>query len=302
VGGLQFNTTGYTITNAGNTLTFGAANNAILFNNIAAATITGQLGGTLSNVTLSTTNPATAGVLTLNGTSTGGWTGTTTINPGMTLALAADNQALRNTTGITLNGGGITLTNVNGTEGALDRVSSAAITSNGGTITYANSSVAAGVYAETIGSVALTTGQLNIVQSTSMADGLPAQNNQTLTLGGLTQSGTSAITFSSLATGPQIAGNRNMIVVSGAGTTAAGQIIGPWATTGTTAAAQTDYAVYNGGYVTAAGSSLAVTSESGWSSAATAYQFGTGQTLTADRTAAALRYTAGANAIALGLK
>jgi hypothetical protein len=101
----------------------------------------------LSNVTLSTTNPATAGVLTLNGTSTGGWTGTTTINPGMTLALAADNQALRNTTGITLNGGGITLTNVNGTEGALDRVSSAAITSNGGTITYAISSVAAGVYA-----------------------------------------------------------------------------------------------------------------------------------------------------------
>jgi hypothetical protein len=108
--GIQFNTTGYTITaDATNTLSFSGTSN-ILFNNIAAATITGTVGGS-GNVSLSTTNPATAGTLTLNGTSTGGWSGTTTINPGMTLSLAHGNQALLNTSGITLNGGNITVTN-----------------------------------------------------------------------------------------------------------------------------------------------------------------------------------------------
>ena len=42
-----------------------------------------------------------------------------------------------------------------------------------------------------------------------------------------------------------------------------------------------------------------MTAESGWGSATTAYQFGTAQTLAADRTAAALRYTGGANSLAL---
>ena len=54
VGGLTFNTTGYTISNGANTLTFGAANNTITLNSIAAATITGALAESASgkNVTL----------------------------------------------------------------------------------------------------------------------------------------------------------------------------------------------------------------------------------------------------------
>jgi fibronectin-binding autotransporter adhesin len=45
VGGLQFNTTGYTITTGANSITFGAADKTLLFNNIALATISGNVGG-----------------------------------------------------------------------------------------------------------------------------------------------------------------------------------------------------------------------------------------------------------------
>lgn len=235
-GGVRFDTTAYVITNTtGALLAFGAANNPITFNgNTTAATITGPVGGT-GNVAFSfaagnfSGGVLTApGTLTLNGTSSGGWSGTTAINPNMTLSLAAANQALKNTTGIFLNGGGITLTSVNGTEGALDRVADGAtITVNGGgTISYANSSVANGVYAETNGTVTLVSGQLNIVETTSMANGAQSQNNQTLILAGLNRdagSTNSVITFSANTTGPQAAGNRNMIRVNGITTsTAAG--------------------------------------------------------------------------------
>jgi hypothetical protein len=54
VGGLTFSTTGYIIDAGANskTLTFGAANNAITLNNVAAATITGAVAGSGKNVTL----------------------------------------------------------------------------------------------------------------------------------------------------------------------------------------------------------------------------------------------------------
>ncbi len=277
--GIQFNTTGYTITaSPTNTLSFSGTSN-IIFNNIAAASISGTIANTAANVILSTTVPATgtASILTLGGTTTAGWSGATTINAGITMRLDTANQVLVSTSGITLNGGNILTSNTNNTQGGFDRINNAAgITSNGGTFTYQNSSVNPAVYAETIGSVALTTGQLNLVLNTSMAAGTQAQNNQTLTLGGLTQAGTSAITLSALTTGPQAAVNRNMIVVSGSGTTSgwvdaatSNSIHGPWATVGTTAALQTDYAVFNGGY--AVGANTAASVESAWTDSTKQY-------------------------------
>ena len=153
------------------------------------------------------------------------------------------------TTSITLNAGGLngdglTLTNINSGDAAVNRIPDAVgITSNGGTITYANTSGNTLTYAETLGSTALTTGQLNLVENTNMAG---TTNTQTLTLSGLTHTlttNTSAVTFAAATTGPNATTNR--FVVTGAVATTAGQIIGPWATTGTTAVLQTDYAVYN---------------------------------------------------------
>jgi len=288
VGGLTFNTTNYVVQGVdANTLTFGAASNSIVFNNIAAATITGAVGGS-GNVALTAMNPVTAGTLTLNGTSAGGWSGTTTLNNGMTLALAAGNQALFNTSGITLNGGGITLTNTSTAEAALDRVANgAAVTSNGGTITWTNTS-GADIYAETIGSVALTSGQLNIVEATNQT----GAGSQTLTLSGLAQSGSAAVTFSAASTAPQASGNKNMILVSGASATPAGQIIGPWATTGTAANSQNDYAVYDAsGYIVPA--NIAASTQDTWANATDAYTLSipakTATALTATRNIAALK-------------
>jgi len=307
VGGLQFNTTAYALDASSNALTFGATNNSIVLNNIAAATITGAVGGS-GNVALTAANPTTAGTLTLNGTSTGGWSGTTTINAGATMALAASNQALLNTTGITLNGGGLTLTNADSTEGALDRVNnSAGITSNGGTLTYTNTSGSGLTYAETVGAVALASGQLNATLSTNMAGG--GGNVQTLTFGtgvpvGLTQAGTAAVAFSATgdlgtAASPS---TTNIIKVNVGGTTTAGQIIGPWATVGTAANAQTDYAVYATDQVVGLGAT-ATTDDSTWSTtyAATSnYNFAngtTGTTLTATRNINTLRHTGGAETL-----
>jgi len=307
VGGMRFDTTGYTITGGGNTLSFAAGTNSILFNNIAAATITGAVGGS-GNVVLSSTNPTT-GVLTLNGTSAGGWSGTTTINAGMTMALAVSNQALLNTSGITLNGGGLRLTNTVDGEKALDRVSDTAgiVVNGGGTVTYTNTAASAREYTETLGAVTVNNGQFNAVLATNQNGAGSPTNKQTLTLGsagsnvsgsGLARtSATSAVTFSSASA---LNATTNRIAVYGSSNTTAGQIVGPWATTGTAATAQTDYAIVSGGYVQAAGNTLAVTGESGWGSDTTAYQFATAQTLTDNRNAAALRYTAGANALGLG--
>ena len=301
VGGLTFNTTGYIVDASANALTFGATNNTITLNNIAAATITGTVAGTGSNVTLSCGFGTTAGTVNCNGTSAGGWTGTTTVNAGITLALSASNQALYSTSGITLNGGGITLTNANSTEGALDRVDSVTITTNGGTLTYANTSGLDLTYTETLGTVALTTGQLNLAMSNDMTG--TGTNAQTLTLGALTQAGTSAVTFSAAGTGLGIAATpsaTNLIKVTGAGTTASGAIIAPWATVGTAANAQTDYAVYASGQAVGAG--IAATGQASWSdSTATGnYTFSSADTLGGTRTINTLCYTGGANSLALG--
>ena len=294
VGGLTFDTTAYTLT--GNTLTFGAATNTITLNNIAAATIASTIAGSNALVVSGGIyGGLTAGTVTLSGAGSS-FTGTTTINNGMTLSLSGGTgTALSNTTGITLNGGGITLTNANSTDAALNRVANGAgITSNGGTITFTNTSGSV-VYAETVGSVALTSGQMNLVEATNQA----STGSQTLTLSGLTRTGatnTSAVTFAS-ASGLNT--TKNIIVVTGATATTAGQIIGPWATVGTTAALQTDYAVYNASsQVVAAG--IAGSLESTWTTAANAYtNSSAAQTLSATRTITALLNTGATSTLTL---
>ena len=179
------------------------------------------------------------------------------------------------------------------------------ITSNGGVITYTNTSANNVAYAETIGSVALNSGQFDVVESTTQAG--TGTSSQTLTLSGLTRLGTaaSAVTFSAASTVPQASGNKNMIRVDGITTsTTTGQIIGPWATVGTTAALQTDYAVYNSdgtyGYVVPA--NITATTEGSWTGGAGANytSASTVNTLTGDRTMNSWRYNAATGALTLG--
>lgn len=288
--GLLFNTTGYTIDASSQALTFGSGSNTVVLNNISSASITGAIGGT-GNVSIASADPVGAGMLTLDGISTGGWSGSTTIT-GARLSLAGSNQGLLHTNGITLNSGGITLANTSDTEGALDRVKDdAAITSNGGTITYNN--LSGNTYAESIGAVTLSRGQLNIVAPVNMAAG-----SQTLTLAGLTRSvSSSSLSLAAATTGPTA--TTNIIKVSGASETAADQIIGPWLTTGTTAANQTDYGKYDasGNIVPAA---IAASAQTDWTTAANSYTFNAAQTLTETRTIHALRNSGGALSVTLG--
>jgi autotransporter-associated beta strand protein len=297
--GIQFNTTGYTITaTSTNNISFTDASN-ITFNNIAAGTITGTVTGS-GSVAISATNPFTAGTLTLGGTSTGGWSGTTTINPGMTLNLSNDNQALNGTSAITLNGGGITLTNASATAVTNNKISnSAGITSNGGTISIINTS-GAGVYAETIGSVALTTGQLNIGLNN---DHNAAAGSQTITLSGLTRTGatnTSSVTFSAWSTG--LNSTKNRIAITGY----VDGFMGAWATTGTGigGATQTDYAFITdvGGikYVTATNIAATAENSASWTAGGSNVTLSGATTLTGTRTLNTLRYTGSAQALALG--
>jgi autotransporter-associated beta strand protein len=292
VGGLQFNTTAFILGAAANTnaITFGTNSNIVL-NNVAAATINGSLAGA-GNVTLTggAFGGVTAGTLTLSGTGSGltGYTGTTTINNGMTMALTQNSQALASTTGITLNGGNITLTNTTLAEAGLNRIANGAgITSNGGTLTVTNTVAAATPYSETIGSVALTSGRLNITSTNANTGG-----TQSLILGGLTRTGAANSSTVAFSAGTAF-GATNQITVSGAGTTTAGQIVGPWATGGTAANAQTDYIVYNTGNVALA--NIAASAETTWG---TTYALGNNYTFTtnvgnttATRNINSLRYT-----------
>lgn len=288
--GLLFNTMGYTIDASSQALGFGAGSNTVFLNNIANASITGAVGGT-GSVTVLSADPLSAGTLTLDGTSAGGWSGSTTIT-GARLSLSGSNQGLLNTSGVTLNGGGITLVNTSDTEGALNRVKDdGGITSNGGTITYNNTS--GNTYAETIGPVTLASGQLHIVEQVHMAAG-----SQTLTLAGLTRSGSgSSLALAAATTSPNA--GTNIIKVSGASGTAANQIIGPWLTTGTTATAQTDYGKYDasGNLIPAA---IAASAQADWTTAANSYTFNAAQTLTETRTIHSLRNSGAALGVTLG--
>ncbi|MFN4943171.1 MAG: beta strand repeat-containing protein, partial [Akkermansiaceae bacterium] len=248
------------VTNGGFLLTIGGTGNTTI-----SSAIDGSGGLTKSG----------SGILTLSEVNT--YSGTTTVNAG-TLALSG-NGTIATSTGLTLNGGGLTLTNTSAGDALINRVSdSASIISNGGSITVTNTASASTVYSETMGALDLRSGQLNVTQTN--ANTTP---NQTLTFGSnsltnvngaaRTNATTSAITFSGTSLGLNA---KNSIIITGQADSAVGEIIGPWATWGTTAAAQTDYATYNitNGTTNAFGiqnANIAATADSTWTNSTKAY-------------------------------
>jgi autotransporter-associated beta strand protein len=290
--------------NAGD-LNFASASGAI---DLSGGTVTLAAASTItSNNPNNTINSVIAGAgtsLTKNGTgniilnTANLYTGTTILNGGTN---SANFNVITTSGGLTLNGSGTlaastgftfrnggTLTLANGVgEEAVNRLSnSAPITSNGGSIAF-NNTAGIEIFAETIGPVALTSGQLNFVEPSNQFGG----GSQTLTLSGLTRPGaanTAAVTFSAAGGLNETA---NIIAVTGATATPAGQIIGPWATTGTAAGTQTDYAVYNAsGQVLPA--AIDPSEESTWLFNTDAYTRNSGATatrLTATRNITALR-------------
>ena len=286
-GGIIFNTSGYTI--AGNTLTFGGTNSTVTLNNlVTAATISSAIGTSAANMTFTAQNPIGAATMTFGGA--GGWTGSTTVNAGITLQLNAASTALLNTSAITLNGGTI---NQNYTAVSNRINDTATITSYGGTLSTNNPNSAI-VATETIGAVTLSRGLTNFVHSASPA----SLTSQTLTLTSLTRTGatnTSTVNFGSAG---GLNTTKNIIVVTGATATSTGQIIGPWATTGNTAGAS-DYAVYDSSS-RILGANMTGTGEGSWTASTDAYNNNVvTQTLGATRTIAALRNTAASATLTL---
>jgi fibronectin-binding autotransporter adhesin len=257
VGGLLFNTTGYTLAAGTNGLTFGSGADQVWLsaglNGSPTATVSGTVAGTGADLNFRANPGATATTLTFSGISSGGWAGSTTIGPGFTVATTTTsgniNQVLNSTSGITLNGGAI--------NAQLNAISdSAAITVNGGGTFGATSADAGGASAnETIGAVTLNSGQFNLNWTNNPSSG------SNIILSGFTRSdSTSALTVSFGANGRF----RNSAISTD---TAANEIIGPWATTGGAngIAAQTDYAVYSGGNGTLTARGIAASAQSTWS-------------------------------------
>jgi autotransporter-associated beta strand protein len=270
---------------------YGSVTNLTLNPQSGSVTYGGVIADGATGMTLTKTG---AGTQVLQGAST--YSGTTNLNAGI-LELSGAGSILNSA--VTFGGGELKLTNTAAETGSGRVHDTTAITSNGGTFTYNNTS-GANVYAETTGSVALTSGQLNIVEAVNQA----GAGSQTLALAGLTQAGTSAVTFSAATTAPNA--TKNMIMVSGASGAGAGQnlpggvIIGPWATTGTAANAQTDYAVYDAsGYVLPA--NITASAETTWTTTANAYTLSipakTAAALSAARNITALKESSTATAV-----
>ena len=166
---------------SGSTPTFGGLSGS---NNLASVIASGYSGeGGVAALTL---NPI-SGTVTYNGvvadgasgmtltkigagtqvlTGSNSYTGQTILNAG-TLTLSGSGSIL-GSAGITLSGGGLTLTNAAAETGSGRVADAAPITANGGTLTYNNTS-GSPVYAETVGTVTLASGPLNIVEAVSQA-------------------------------------------------------------------------------------------------------------------------------------
>ena len=302
VGGLLFNTSGYTVATGANTLTFGAGSNMVTLNNAATSTGIAALSGAIIGTVTGTgdvtfTGGANGGIannsLTFAGTSTTGWTGATTVNNKQILTLISSSQALVSTSGITLNNGRILLSNAS-SEATLNRVNdTAVITSNGGIFTLTNT-VAAVNYQETIGTVALTSNRLLFLFTSENTSG-----TQLLTLSGLTHAGANNTSGVAFAAPNGLNTGTNQVKVTGASATTGGQIIAPWATVGTAENAQTDYAVYNG-TTNVLAANIAASAETTWTTATNSYTLSGATTLGANRTIDALRYTGAGATLALG--
>jgi len=273
------NTTGAgTVTLSGVTApVFGGLANSGTTRNLASVITTGY--GSVTNLTL---NPQSGSSFTYGGviangaadmnlTKTGAgtqilsgnntYTGETFLNGG-TLSITGAAGALSGTTGITLNGGTLTL----GTDLNNNRVNdSANITSNGGTIAYDinNSST----NTETVGTLDLVRGQFNLTEAYSISSG-----SSTFSFSGLIRTGvtnTSAVNLQAKNTAFSTGGFHRVAVGGIGANTPAGEIVGPWMTTTYANAGASDYVVYsNGGSGStyyAIGANITASAQSAWS-------------------------------------
>jgi autotransporter-associated beta strand protein len=244
------------------------------------------------------------GATTINGGSTVVGTSTVTIASSGSIILSGANGRLSSTSALNLTSGGILRMVSTNAQNTVNRMyDTAAITINGGGGLWWENAVGANSFAETMGNVTVNSGLLNINLTTNQT----GDGTQTLTIGSLARSGASnasSIAFAAGVTGPEASGNKNMIVVTGAGTTAVNEIVGTWATTGTAPNVQTDYAVYVGDYVKPLGAT-STTDDAGWTTthAATSnYAWGngtSGMTVTTTRNINTLRHTGGAETMTL---
>lgn len=282
--------TARTITNSG-ILTLGGA----VSNGTTARSLVKEGPGTL---VLAGTNTYSGGITINDGatflTGANVYAGVTAINNG-TLTLSGATGTITASSAITLsNNASLTLSNTS-IQGTVNRLgNSAGITFNGGNLLYSNMAASGAIYAETTGTVAFANGQSNLVLDTDMAGG--GGNRQTLTLAGLTRTGTATATYSAPATGPNLA--TNIIIVMGAAQTPAGRIIGAWATTGTGTSFQTDYAIYDASFRILP-ANIAVSAESAWTTTTSTYTLGAGTTLTGTRSFDSLRYIGATGTLAL---
>ena len=300
VGAMNFaGDVGTTVTSAsGNTLTFYNGSNAAIIKAAGSHTIAAAISLASSatvNVTESGETLLISGVISGSGgiaksgigrltlTQSNGYLGATSVNSGV-LQLSGPNGSLTATSGITLNGGTILLNNAAGDAAKNSRLPAATITANGGGITYTNA--AGSNYAQTVGQLVLAAGQTVITSSNEIG----AANTSVLTLGANSLSPINSIaTVAFLGPNLGVNGTRNSIQVSGQGATAAGEIIGPWATTGGTAVS--DYAIYAANGITAA--NIAASPESNWTDPTSTgnYTMNASTALSTNRSINTLRYS-----------
>jgi autotransporter-associated beta strand protein len=230
-----------------------------------------------------------AGTQILTGNNT--YTGITYLNGGaLHVGTGSTIGKLSGTTGLTFNGG--TLQFNRSSNANIDAINDAAtITVNSSSTFGVTSADAGGASAnETIGAVTLNAGQMNFNWSNGGSSGT------LMTLTNLSRSGTASANFNS-----GFASNNSRWKLAGAGTTPAGQIIGPWYTTGGNNAgfASTDYAVYSSDFVAQA--AIAGSAENTWTTADNAYTTSAGGTVnvTGTRTITALRNTGATTVLTL---